>query len=80
MPAINAPEPEPDVAAMLQIHMRPTLSLSDLIPASPNWIPFHLVHLDYCRDIPTMIFLDENASEQEIEQELLVTTAEIYRQ
>ena len=73
MPATQAPEIEPDVVAMLQSHLittTTTLSLNDLIPASSSLVPFCLTNLDYHSDIPTTLFLEDGASESDIEHEL----------
>ncbi|CAL1144479.1 unnamed protein product [Cladocopium goreaui] len=66
----------PGGLALLQtsLQRKKTLSLDELIPeelsSTDHWIPFQLLHLDFIPELPREIFLEEDATEQEVEQEL----------
>ena len=70
-------QPNPNEGlALLQtsLQRKKTLSLDELIPeelsSTDHWIPFQLLHLDFIPELPREIFLEEDATEQEVEQEL----------
>jgi len=72
MPVVREPAPASEATSFLQLGTHQTIiSLDDLIPKSITCLPYHLVHLDFHRELPTELLLEEAATEQEIEQELL---------
>ena len=70
---------EPNVdegLALLQtkVQSRQTLLLDELVPDESNiecnWIPIQLIHLDFWPELPSEVFMAEDTTEHEIEQEL----------
>ena len=65
---------EGTVLLQTSFHVKQTLLLDDLVPHDPsptcNWIPFALIHLDFHPDLPKEVFMVEDTTEHEIEQEL----------
>lgn len=74
-PGPAQPNPNEGLALLQTSSQRKkTLSLDELIPeelsSTDHWIPFQLLHLDFIPELPREIFLEEDATEQEVEQEL----------
>ena len=76
LPIRQAPQPVNEGVTLLQtaLSRKRTLLLDELVPKDLNqnapWIPVPLIHLDFLPALPKELFLEEDTTEQEVEQEL----------